>query len=236
MFRKLFSTVIAVMALGLADRSNASVIIKIDQTGANDPVSIATPRVWNFGVTEEGAAYFQENGITFDTAIFDAKDFNGTTAPLVFTLYSGLGGNVNGNAAIVSISHPASSFNQQYGAGSGSLYTFMPKSLTTGYYSVTLTTTAPDQTNKEYFLKDGTLTLLTKLSNGSYAAIDSDYWLQDQSVGNATTTFNGSGSLYSDAGGAVVSLAPEPNTTFALIAITGITFGGSFLRRSKKSA
>ncbi|MCX6967682.1 MAG: PEP-CTERM sorting domain-containing protein [Verrucomicrobia bacterium] len=236
MLQKIFRAVIAMATVGMTAHAYANLIIVVDQTGANDPVSIATPRVWNFGITEAGATYFQQNGITFDSALFAAKDFSGTTYPLVFTLYSGLGGNVNGNTALLSISHPATSFNEQYGGGPGSLYTFVPKSFTTGYYSVTLTTGAPDQSNKEYFLKDGKLTLLTEVATGSYSAINSAYWLQDQSVGNATTSFNGTGSLYGGDGGSTLGVAPEPSATLALIAITGVSFGGSFLRRFRKSA
>jgi hypothetical protein len=235
MFKNFLKIVTSFLAMGIAVNGYANVIISIDNTGANDPVNTAHPRVWNFGVTEAGAAYFQKNGITFDTAIFDAKVFQNTTEPIVFTLYSGLGGKVAGNTVLASVSKPASDFNQQY-TGGASVFKITPEVFTMGYYSVTLTTTAPDKTNQEYFLKDGTLSLLTKTASGTYSTLASNYWLKDNSVGNATSTFNGTGSLTDNGGGAVIGVAPEPSTVLALIAITGVSFGGSFLRRMKKSA
>lgn len=64
-----------------------------------------------------GAAYFSANGLLFDSVLFDAKVHKDTTAPLVFTIYSGLGGNVNGNTALATVSVPSSEFNQEYTGG-----------------------------------------------------------------------------------------------------------------------
>jgi len=228
MNKKLFTIVMAFLVLGAVDRLSANLIIAIDQAGANDPVSVDSPRVWNFGVTSAGAEYFSENGITFDSALFDAKDHNNTTAPLVFTLYSGLGGNVNGNTVLTTLSMPSSMFNQQYSGGAGSLFTFTPQLFTTGYYSVTLTSTAPDSSTQDYFLKQGTLALL----NADRTVLNSSFWLQDQGTGNATSVFNGVGSL-GGSGGTVV-LAPEVNPAWAMFLVAGLSFGGSFLRRAQK--
>jgi len=81
MFKKLISTV-AFATLALVGSASANLIISIDQTGANDPVNVDNPRAWNFGVTEKGAAYFTANGLSFDSALFDAKLHKDTTAPL----------------------------------------------------------------------------------------------------------------------------------------------------------
>ncbi len=224
MAKKLVISAIAFLTLGALDRLPANLIIAIDQTGANQPVSVDTPRAWNFGITSVGAAYFSANGITFDSALFDAKIHNDTTAPLVFTLYSGLGGNVKGNTVLATVSMPASSFNQQYTGGVGSLFTFNPQLFTTGYYSVALTTAAPDTSTQDYFLKQGTLELL----NSDKTVLNSSFWLQDQGTGNATTVFNGTGSL----GG--YALAPEPNAAWAAALVTGLSFGGSLLNRFQK--
>ena len=229
---KLKFFLILAMALGLlatAEKASANLIIYIDQTGANQPVNVEAPRAWNFGVTSVGAAYFSVNGITFDSALFNAKDHKGTTAPLVFTLYSGLGGNVAGNTVLATLSVPASQFNQQYSGGMGSLFTFAPQLLTTGYYSVTLTTTAPNKSTEDYFLKQGKLTLL----DANKQALDSSFWLQDQGVGNATAIFNGSGSLYNDVPS---TLAPEVNPAWAMAILGAASLGRMFVRRSRKSA
>ena len=219
----------ALLSLGAVDRLSANLIIAIDQTGANDPVNVDQSRAWNFGVTSAGAAYLAQNGLTFDSALFDAKIHKDTVAPLVFTLYSGLGGNVNGNTVLAQVSVPSSEFNQQYTGGLGDLVLFKPQLFTKGYYSVTLTSTAADKATTEYVLKQGKLELL----NSNQTPLDSLYWLQDQGVGHATSTFNGNGSLGGDTGGGV-ALVPEVNAAWAISLLVGLSFGGSFLRRFQK--
>lgn len=221
MFKKIIATALLFAAIGW-DTAQANLIIAINQTGANDPVSIDTPRVWNFGITSVGAAYFAKNGLTFDSALFDAKDHKNTADPLVFTLYSGLGGKVNGNAVLATVSVPSSEFNQQYSGGLGKLFSYIPQTLGMGYYSVTLMTAAPNSATQEYFLKQGKLTLLDE----NQKALDSSLWIQDQSVGNATALFNGTGSLSNDP----IALVPEPNVVWALGILIGIGVGAPLLR------
>ena len=171
MFKKFISTSVALVALAFASSASAALIISIDNTGANDPVNVDNPRAWNFGVTAAGAAFLSSTGLTFDTALFDAKLHKDTTAPLVFSIYSGLGGNINGNTLLTSVSVPASQFNQQYAGGAGSLVAFAPEQFSTGYYSVTLTSVAPDQATQDYFLKQGKL----QLENANGTVLDSSY-------------------------------------------------------------
>ena len=225
MNKKLLTAVMAILVLGAVDRVSANLIISIDQTGGNDPVSVDSPRVWNFGVTAAGAVYFAANGLTFDSALFDAKVHKDTEDPLIFTLYSGLGGNVKGNTVLATVSKGSSAFDQQY-SGNDGLFTFSPELLKMGYYSVTLTTAAPDASTQDYFLKDGTLSLL----NTDHTVLDTSLWLQDNGTGDATSTFNGVGSL----GGGTVALAPEANPAWAMLFVAGLSFGGSFLRRTQK--
>ena len=229
MNKKIFAA-IAIAAMGWANSAQANLIIAIDQTGANDPVNIANPRAWNFGVTAAGAAYFKANGITFDSALFDAKLHKDTTAPLVFSIYSGLGGNVSGNKLLTSVTVPASQFNNQYQGGAGKLFTFTPELLGAGYYSVTLTSTAPNKATEDYFLKQGKLELLD--SDGK-TPLASSYWAQDNSTGNATATFNGNGNLGITP---AVVLAPEPTPAMAALLIAGVSMGGSLFRRLRKAA
>jgi len=240
MIQKFISATVGLLSLAMVSSASANLIIAIDNTGANNPVNIDNPRAWNFGVTSAGASYFSTNGISFDSALFDAKVHKDTSAPLVFSLYSGLGGNINGNTLLTSISVPASQFNQQYLGGAGKLFTFAPETLGTGYYSVTLTSTAPDHATEDYFLKQGTLSL----QNSDGSTVNSAYWLQDQGTGNATGTFNGTGSLggggsggSGGAGGGAaggIALAPEPGTWAGMAVLSLFTFSGSVLRRFKK--
>ena len=215
MAKKFLLAAMAFLTLGALDRLSANVIIDIDQTGANDPVSATSPRAWNFGITTAGAAYFSANGITFDTAIFDAKIHSGATDPLVFTLYSGLGGNQPGNTVLATVTHAANTFNNQYGGTAASTFDFTGLSLTTGYYSVTLTSSASSDPNSEYFLKQGMLAL--ENSNGT--TLNSSFWLQAKGTGNATST---------------LALVPEPNAAWAAALIAGVSIGGSFLRRFQR--
>lgn len=225
MFKKIILASVAIAALVFVSSASATLIISIDQTGANKAVNVDSARAWNFGITDVGAAYFSANGLAFNSALFDAKIHKDTTAPLVFSLYSGLGGNVNGNTLLTSVSIPASEFDNKYSGGD--LFSFVPKTLGMGYYSVTLTTTAPNASTKDYFLKQGVLTLRDDKLN----ALNSAYWLQDQGVGNATSAFNGTGSLSSG-----VAMAPEASSVFAMVAIAGLSFGGALVRRVRQQS
>ncbi|MCX6967428.1 MAG: hypothetical protein NTZ46_06525 [Verrucomicrobia bacterium] len=249
MFQKTFIAALALASAALVSTASANLIVAIDNTGANDPVNINNPRAWNFGVTQAGADYLVANGITFDSALFDAKLHKDTTAPLVFSIYSGLGGNVNGNQLLASVSAPASEFNQQYLGGQGKLFLFDPQTFTEGYYSVTLTSTAPDKATQDYFLKQGKMVL----ENADGTAWGSSYWLQDSGTGNAGATFNGtpisgggdgtgiihhagdgSGGGGAFGGGGGIALAPEPSSMLGMAAFAGISLGGALVRRIRK--
>ncbi|MCX6967429.1 MAG: hypothetical protein NTZ46_06530 [Verrucomicrobia bacterium] len=229
MFKKTFFAALAVASLALVSTASANLIVAIDNTGANDPVNIDNPRAWNFGVTQAGADYFTTNGISFDSAMFDAKLHNDTTAPLVFSIYSGLGGDVNGNTLLRQVTVGADQFNQQYLGGQGRIFTYTPGLVfDAGYYSVTLTSTAPDKATEDYFLKQGKLTL----EDADGTALDSSYWLQDQGTGHAGSTFNGSGDI--GGGGGTMALAPEPSSMLGMAAFAGVSFGGALMRRIRK--
>jgi hypothetical protein len=208
MYKKFKYATCAALILGAAATANAGFLVSIDQTGANNPVSSASGRAWNFGITDAGAAYIAANNVTFDGGFFELKDFSGTTAPIVFSVYSGLGGNVNGNTLLFSVSHTPDQFSGQYSGNPGNTFLFgSALTLTAGYYSATLTTTAPDVSNQEYFLKEGSLII---------QGLDSQYWLADSGTGTATTTFNS------------VTPVPEPSTWWGLAAsvvgVAGIAF------------
>lgn len=215
------AAVLAVLACAGSASAN-SMIIAIDNTGANQPVNVDAPRAWNFGITQAGADYFSANSFAFDSALFDAKVHKDTTKDLVFSIYSGLGGNVNGNSRVASVSVPSTEFNQQYLGGAGKLFTFAPQTFTMGYYSATLTSEAPDKATEDYFLKRGKLVLM----NADQTPLQASYWLQDQGNGNASSTFNGSGSLGGGgSGGGGVSTVPETSTwVMGFLAVGAVVF------------
>lgn len=200
--------------------TQAAYIIAIDNTGANDPVNITNTRVWNFGITQAGADFFSTNGITFDAALFDAKRGSQTLEenPLVFTVYRGLGGAVNGNAVVATVSEPKSKFDNSYLGGD--IFYWTPGSqLSTGYYSVTLSSTTPSGGNTEYFLKSGKVVL----KDQNQVALDSSFWVQDQSLGTATAVFSGTTAL-------PATPVPEPSQVALMLLGVGTVFFG--LRRS----
>lgn len=218
-----FLATVALAVLGFAGSATADLIIAIDNTGANQPVSVDTPRAWNFGITQTGAEYFSANGITFDSALFDAKLHKDTIDPLVFSIYSGLGGNVNGNSVLASVSVPSSEFNQQYLGGNGKLFAFAPQTFTMGYYSATLTSNAPDQATQDYFLKQGKLVLM----NADQTPLASSYWLQDEGTGNATSnpppgSLGGGGS--GGGGGGVVAVPETSTWVMGFLALGAVVF------------
>ena len=234
MLKKFLKTAIAVLTLAGAANAHATLLIAIDQKGAEDQISLSSPNVWNFGITQTGADYFSKAGLKFDSASFAVKKHEGTTAPLVFNLYSGLGGAGNGNTLLRTVTLSSGQFDNQYQDSEGNFFDFTPTSLGAGYYSVELSTTAPDQVTKDYQIKSGKLGLYN-MNEEHQVALGSSYWLQDQGTGDATASFNGTGDL--GIGGGVtpaLAMAPEPSTMFALFAITGLTFGGSVVRRFKK--
>lgn len=226
---KILVAAIALLCLGASDRLSASLIMEVGQTGANGFVSSSSPRIWNFGITELGAAYFNKNGLSFDSALFAAKTHKNTVEPLVFTLYSGLGGDVKGNTVLATVTVTPEEFSTKF-AGGVDTFDFSSLMLTTGYYSVMLTTKASNKANENYFLKQSTMTVL----NSDGTALNSSYWLQDQGTGNATTTFNGTGTLYNGDTTGGVALVPEVNTAWAIALLGLLSFGGAFLRRFQK--
>ena len=111
-----------------------------------------------------------------------------------------------------------------FAEGLGRLFTFDEQTFTMGYYSVTLTSTAPDQAIQDYFLKQGRLVLM----NAGETLLDSSYWLQDQGTGDATSTFNGPGSL----DGGSVAAVPETSTwVMGFLALGAVAF---MVRRNAK--
>lgn len=177
----------------------ANVLISVDNTGANDPVSVSAPRIWNFAIN---TGY----SVTVDRALFGLNDAVNTTASITCTIWQGLGGPVEGNEIVATISLAPQQVDNFYSTQEE--FYFGPVNLVAGFYSVSLTTTAQTGATTSYFLKNGSLVL--KLDDGSGDALSSDYWTQDaNNDGTADTTFNGD-SLSS-------TPVPEP-TMLALVA------------------
>lgn len=176
-----------ILQLGLAAVAQAAnVLISVDKTGANLPVTNEAPRVWNFKLL---------SSLDVSRGLFGLNDGQGTTESISFKIFSGLGGNLAGNTQLASVSLGAGQVDGFF--ATLEQFSFTTLTLTPGDYSVTLTTAALPG-NDSYFLKSGRVTLYT--DNGSATPVidsstqlDSSLWVQDASndgtaVPEASTT------------------------------------------------
>lgn len=188
----------AVMLCNLQSAQAVSVLITVDNTGANLPVSTSAPRTWNFAI-KEGSS------ITVGKALFGLNDGVNTSQDITFSIWNGLGGNVSGNTVQATVSLGPTQVDGFFATLEE--FAFTPMTLTPGNYSVTLTSNASDAANQSYFLKSGAVVL--KLNDGSGATLGSEYWVQDtNNAGTATTTLTTSEAI------------PEPTTaTLTLLAL-----------------
>jgi hypothetical protein len=170
----------AVMLCNLQSAYAVSVIITVDNTGANVPVSISAPRTWNFAI-KEGSS------ITVGRALFGLNDGVNTSENITFSIWNGLGGNVSGNTVKTTVSLGPAQVDGFFATLEE--FAFTPVDLTPGNYSLTLTSNASAAATQSYFLKSGAAVL--KLDDGSGATLSSDYWVQDgNNEGTATTTLD----------------------------------------------
>jgi hypothetical protein len=188
----------AVMLCNLQSAQAVSVLITVDNTGANVPVSTSAPRTWNFAI-KEGSS------ITVGKALFGLNDGVNTTENITFSIWNGLGGDVSGNTVQTTISLGPAQVDGFFATLEE--FAFTPMTLTPGNYSVTLTSNASDAANRSYFLKSGAVVL--QLDDGSGTPLSSDYWVQDtNNEGTATTTLT------------TTEAIPEPTTaTLTLLAL-----------------
>lgn len=186
------------MLCNLQSAQAVSVLITVDNTGANLPVSISAPRTWNFAI-KEGSS------ITVGKALFGLNDGVNTSQDITFSIWNGLGGNVSGNTLQTTVSLGPIQVDGFFATLEE--FAFTPTTLTPGNYSVTLTSNASDAANQSYFLKSGAVVL--QLDDGSGTPLSSDYWVQDtNNEGTATTTLTTSEAI------------PEPTTaTLTLLAL-----------------
>ena len=128
---------------------SADVSLFITKNGSSSDFSSASPRWWNFTITEAGAAA----GLVVVNGNFTIIKEPSATAPITFSLYTGFISNgtaTGSNTLLAAASRPATDFSG--GSGTAQLFTFSvpPAALAMGAYSLTLTTTAPVGSNTAF--------------------------------------------------------------------------------------
>lgn len=192
------------------------IIISIDQTGANVPISADAPRVWNITLTGTG---------TFDSALFSAKLGNSVSTPLDFTVYSGFGGSFAENAEgrlIYTSELARSAFSQSYQVKTFSLNDLV---LGPGNYSLELSSLATGGGTDQYFIKSGSsggALTFTDTETGTTAAIVT------QGSNNITNSTTSSAPV-------VVSPVPEPSALLLGAGVGAMFLAGSLRRRTRNA-
>ena len=151
-----------------------------NSTGANRAFDVASPIIYNFGVTPTG----EDAGLTAIQFQFTAKQGNGATAPVEFTIFDGLGGT---GTAVSSTSVEASKFLTAFNSVTSVLTTPLP--LSAGYYSLKITTASSGSGSDTYTWKDGTLRLTN--TDSPPAPLTSYFYIEDNNTtGTATTALS----------------------------------------------
>jgi hypothetical protein len=201
-----FTTLLAASPCAFAD-----IIISIDQTGANIPISTLAPRVWNITLTSSG---------TFDSALFSAKLGNGVTTPLDFTVYSGFGGSFSGATALYTSELLSSQFSQSYQVKTFSLNDLV---LGPGNYSLELSSLATGGGTDQYFIKSGSnggqLTFTDSVTGTTSAIVQQG----SNNISNSSTA----------SAPVVISPVPEPSTMLLGAGVGALFLTGALRRRNK---
>lgn len=188
-----------VTSVALVAPSFGTVLISIDITGANDPVDSGSSRTWNFSVTQS---------FEVSRSIFSVKRGSQTDQPIIFSLYSGLGGTGD---LLRSYSLAAASEDTSYDPPT--IFDFENIVLTAGNYSATLTSTTGTSGAFQYFLKNGAIKLYN--DNGSATPtldatteLSSSFYNTDGNTSGTSTTTS-------------TPVIPEPSS-LSILAITGL--------------
>jgi hypothetical protein len=112
-----------------------TISITTTQSGGNTKINSTTPAIWNFTISEAGAAA----GLSVVSGNFSIRKDNSATAPVVFSFYRGFSYNSTGGSQLLGSSSVTDIITNTYAA---TLFNITPTSgLTAGAYSFTLTST-----------------------------------------------------------------------------------------------
>jgi hypothetical protein len=164
----------------------SQIIARTDQSGANDPISLGNPRIFNFSLT---TAYDLYSGL------FSMKRGSGSTNGITATIYNAING---GGTALTSVFIAANAFSQSF---TDMEFLFSNFSLSSGTYSLVLSSTSPTGGSTNYFIKAGNFQITDKDSGtviGSGYAIDANLTSESTFGGDAGITFNIGANLTSE--------------------------------------
>lgn len=190
-----------ILAILACSNVKGSIIISLDQTGANLGLNVDEPRVWNFSVSQN---------IDVSLARFAMKNGNSTTEPVVFELFDNLG--ATGDLIASSTLDPSAFSSSAYVSED---FSFTSQTLTPGNYSAKLSSTAPASPNNvTYFMKAGRITLYEA---DGVTELGSEYYTPDSTTDGSAST---------DPVVSASSAVPEPSTALALSLMMLLTFFG----------
>jgi hypothetical protein len=152
--------------IGIQKSFALDVSLFITKNGSSTDFSSATPRWWNFTVSDAGAAA----GLVVVNGNFTIIKEPQATADITFSLYSGFINNgtaTGNNSLLASTFRPATDFSG--GGGTTQLFTFTspPSSLTAGAYAITLTTAASTGPNQAFKTWPSTEAIVMQNTSGT---------------------------------------------------------------------
>lgn len=170
-------------------QASPTINLGTENTAGSRDLSAGSSGIWNFRISAAAGSLMR-----IDKSYFRLGKNIGTTEPITFTIYSGLGGNTGGNAVVAQVSlTPAQVDNS---VETEELFSFAEQLLLAGDYSITLTTNAPDAASG-YSVKLGRLAVYdtsSYLPDGVNSLLSSVFWIQDaRDAGDADANFNTQG-------------------------------------------
>lgn len=118
----------------------SNIVLKTDQTGANDPIYTGNSRIFNFSVTK---TYNVTSGL------FAMKKGSASTDGITATIYNAFNG---GGTSVASVFLSEINFNQTF---TDMTFDFSNFSLSSGDYSMVLSSTTSSGGSSNYFIKSG---------------------------------------------------------------------------------
>jgi hypothetical protein len=118
----------------------SNIVLKTDQTGANDPIYSGNSRIFNFSVTK---VYNVASGL------FSMKKGSASTDGITATIYNAFNG---GGSSVASVFIDGANFAQTF---TDMTFDFSNYSLSAGDYSMVLSSTTASGGSSNYFIKSG---------------------------------------------------------------------------------